>query len=88
MPPELAVTLEKDESAVEVWPCMKDAVALFFAMSTQWRWVGSMAGAMRTGLDYTPLPAVAGSLGIAVTADVLGDLRTMEHEAVKEWGRK
>lgn len=63
---------------------MLGAVSLFFAMQTQWRWVGvGMAGAMRTGLDYAPLPGIASAIPVDLTADVLHDLRTMESGALE-----
>lgn len=90
MPPELSAALDPpDRDEIYVWPDMEAAVALFFAMSTQWRWVGAgMGGLLRTGLDYSVLPSLASALEIETTADVLNDLRTLEAAAVEQWGRK
>lgn len=77
------------EGEIYVWPDMVDAVALFFSLETQWRWVGAgMAGAFRTGLDYSVLPGMAAALEIKVTAEALADLKTMECAAVEQWSRK
>lgn len=68
---------------------MADGVAIFFAMSTQWRWVGAgMAGAMRTGLDYGALPGVAAMLDVKTGPRQLADLRSMEDAAVETWSRR
>jgi hypothetical protein len=77
------------QGALEIWPDMADSVAIFFGMGTQWRWVGvGLAGAVRTGLDYSALPSIAAAHSIEVTPRILADLRTMENAAVKQWGRK
>lgn len=68
---------------------MADAVALFFAMATQWRWVGAgMGGAFRTGLDYGALEQTARAAGLEMTPAVFDDIRTLEREALAEWSRK
>lgn len=68
---------------------MAPAVSLFFSMGTQWRWAGAgMAGAFRTGLDYSALPTVAGPIDVTITPLVLADLRTLERGAMNEWARK
>ncbi len=69
-----------------IWPDMKDSVAVFFAMATQWRWVGvGMGGAFRTGLDYPALSIVAAGLDVKLTPLVFSDIRTMEREALSYW---
>lgn len=74
---------------VTIWPDMADAVALFFSMSTQWRWTGAgMAGAFRTGLDYTALGATALAAGLEMTPRLFDDIRTLEREALTVWSRK
>lgn len=91
MSPELAAQLAAPgpETDVEIWPDMQPSVAIFFAMRTQWRWCGAgLAGAFRTGLDLSALPAIAGIVGKEVTAEVLNDLSVMEAAALKEWNRK
>ena len=72
-----------------VWPDMHAAVALFFAMSTQWRWTGAgMAGAFRTGIDYGVLRETADSAGLKWTPRLFDDIRTLEREALATWSRK
>lgn len=84
-----AALARPEAETIEIWPDQADSVALFFAMSTQWRWVGAgMSGLFRTGLDYTPMASVSAALGITVSAEVLNDLRTMESAAVEQWGKK
>lgn len=63
-----------------VWPCNTPAVALFESLFTQWR-VGP-GGVV--GLDYTVLPIVARSRGIAPRRlpQLLPDLQVMEDEAL------
>lgn len=76
-------------SAPVIWPDMQDAVALFFSMSTQWRWTGAgMAGAFRTGLDYTALEATARAAGLEMTPGLFDDIRTLERECLSVWSRK
>lgn len=68
---------------------MVPAVSLFFSMETQWVWVGAnMAGAWRTGLNYSALPVLAGPLAIELTPQVLADLRSLERASIAEWTRK
>lgn len=66
--------------AVQYWPGDEDAVALFQAMSTQWR--TSVAGFV--GLDYGVIGMVAEQLGIGRKKLKLafGPLRVMEDEAL------
>jgi hypothetical protein len=68
---------------------MRDAVGLFFAMGTQWRWTGvGMAGAIRTGLDYGVLRETALNSGLEMTARLFDDIRTLELAALDAWSRK
>lgn len=72
-----------------IWPDMMDSVALFFAISTQWRWTGAgMAGLFRTGIDYNALEPTARMAAIEVTPQVFDDIRTLEREALAAWSRK
>lgn len=72
-----------------IWPDMADAVALFFSMSTQWRWTGAgMAGAFRTGLDYGALEPTARAAQLEMTPTLFDDIRTLEREALSVWSRK
>lgn len=74
---------------VPIWPDMQDAVALFFTLSTQWRWTGAgMAGAFRTGLDYSVLEPTARAAGLEMTPALFGDIRVLEREALAVWSRK
>jgi hypothetical protein len=47
-----------------------------------------MAGAFRTGLDYSALPSVASIAKVEVTPRVLADLQALEGAAVEQWSRK
>lgn len=68
---------------------MKDAVGLFFAMSTQWRWTPvGIGGLIRLGLDYNALPTTAGMIGLSMTADLFNDIRTLELAALEASARK
>lgn len=58
-------------------------VLLFFSLDTQWR-TGGMTGA-RTGLDYAAIEPAARCLGVTPDAQLLGDLRVMEREALATW---
>lgn len=72
-----------------IWPDMQDGVALFFAMSTQWRWTGAgMGGAFRTGLDYSSIEPTARASGLELTNKLFDDIRTLEREALAVWSRK
>jgi hypothetical protein len=89
MPDDHGAAKDVDEAEIIVWPDMEGAVSLFFAMRTQWRWVGAgMAGAFRTGLDYSALPSVASIAKVEVTPRVLADLQALEGAAVEQWSRK
>lgn len=68
---------------------MAPAVGLFMGMETQWRWTGAgMAGAFRTGIDYSALSVVASAIGVELTPRILADIRILEGEAVRQWARK
>lgn len=67
---------------------MKDAVALFFAMRTQWRWTGAGMAALRTGLDYGALASTAALSGVTMTDSIFHDIRTLEETALEVWSRK
>jgi len=68
---------------------MKDAVGLFFAMSTQWQWASAgMAGAFRTGLNYATLGPTATNTGMTMTPALFDDIRTLELAALDVWNRK
>ena len=68
---------------------MADAVALFFALSTQWIWVAAgLAGAFRSGINYCAIAPTAEGLSIKLTPDVFSDIRVMELEALTTWSKK
>jgi hypothetical protein len=68
---------------------MADAVGLFFAMSTQWQWVGAgLAGAFRSGLRYEVVETVARSLDVKLVPAIFTDLRLLEQSALETWSRK
>lgn len=66
-----------------VWPENWDAVQVFLAMSTQWRFAVGMGNAIWQGLDYTALPVVERRLGIRDRADCFARLRVIEAAAVR-----
>jgi hypothetical protein len=88
--PEAEALLQNPEDDdIPIWPDMAGAVAIFFGMTTQWRWVGAgMGGVMRTGLDYAALPAVAAGAEVTIGPEVLSDLRTMELAAMERLNRR
>jgi Phage related hypothetical protein (DUF1799) len=70
---------------IEICPDERDAVSLFFALSTQWRrsHIVSISGSVTQldGIDYGVIPSVAGMLDIAMTPALFGDVRDMERAA-------
>jgi hypothetical protein len=65
---------------------MRDPLAVFLAMSTQWRWTSvGQAGVIRTGLDYSVLATVASSLDVQWSSALFNDIRLMEREALTAW---
>jgi len=69
----------------EIGPDEADAVALFFALASQWR-VHPTAG-RRLGLDYAAVPATAAMLGLTMTSGLFADLRIMEAAALAAFAR-
>lgn len=65
----------------EVWPENWDALQLFLACSTQWRYSG-MTGAP-TGLDYTAVMAVL-PMYSDVPRDTMDRVRILEATALRE----
>lgn len=68
---------------VEFGPDEADAVVLFLSLGSQWR-LHAMSG-VRTGLEYTAVPATAAMMGITVTPELFQDLRVMEGAALAAW---
>lgn len=67
---------------------MKDAVGLFFALSTQWKWIGAgLAGAFRNGIDYNAIAPTAAALGLTMTPALFNDIRTLELAALDAWSK-
>lgn len=69
---------------VDVWPVNADAVRLFLACATQWRYA-PMSGE-RLGLDYGGVRAAAAMMRIRPSPDLFGRLREMEREALTALG--
>ena len=70
---------------IEVAPDEEEAVALFMALDTQWRF-HPLAG-FRTGLDYAAIAPAASMLGLQMTARLFSDIRIMEGEAMRALAR-
>ena len=64
-------------------PGNAEAVQLFQAAATQWRYVGGLEGARPVGLDYTGLRSTADWLGLAATPQLLGQIGVLEAETLK-----
>lgn len=47
-----------------------------------------MAGAFRTGLEYTAMDAVARASGVEMTPELFADIQTLEAAALAEWSKK
>lgn len=76
---QFGLTLEEASGPpTEVWPDCMPSVEVFIDLMTQWRRAG-MAG-VRTGLDYSALPAVLAIRAIPKKhwATVFDDVRVME----------
>jgi hypothetical protein len=71
---------------VEVEPENWDAFRIFRQMQTQWRQQTVLAGnklvTLRTGLDYSGMPAIASALRIVPDQAVMDAIRAMEAEAI------
>jgi len=67
---------------------MVPAVGVFMSIATQWRWTGAgMAGAFRTGLDYSSIAPAAEALKVDLTPAVFNDIRVLEREALDVWSK-
>ncbi|MBA2718524.1 MAG: DUF1799 domain-containing protein [Chloroflexi bacterium] len=68
---------------------MRDAVGLFMALQTQWKWIGAgMAGAFRSGIDYPAIAPTAAALDVKLTADLFNDIRLLERESLRVWNAR
>lgn len=61
---------------IEVWPEHCHAMDVFFAMSTQWNIISSMAGSSYTGLKYEVLDLVESRLALDPTDPDAPDAKT------------
>lgn len=77
IPAQFAESFIEDDC--DIWPENWPAFELFNAMSTQWR-IG-MSGA--TGMDYSALPVLFDTLGIADRAAAFSGMQIMEREALR-----
>lgn len=78
----VATTAQREE--FEVWPDNWDALVLFAECGTQWRWLAGFGRAGRTGLDYSGVESVLGSMpGITDRAQAMADVRVMERAALE-----
>lgn len=71
----------KSAHLIEVAPDEEEAVALFMALDTQWRF-HPLAG-VRTGLDYAAVSPTASMLGLTMNAGLFSDIRIMEGAAMR-----
>ena len=78
------ITAARKPDPVMVWPDMRAAVTVFFAMGTQWR-VG-VAGIL--GLEYQAIKPTAELMGVEFKPADMVDLRAMEAEALAAMRRK
>lgn len=69
--------------SVEILADMLDAVRLFCAAGTQWRWLAAGDRAIPTGMDYAGVRAAADWLGVTAGPDLLDDLRALEAGALE-----
>lgn len=79
-------TLPGPEEPYAVWPENWDAVCLFLACGTQWRFAG-MTG-VPTGLDYGGLQISAAAMALDLGQDLFGKIRIMEGEALAVFAEK
>ncbi|KQM23123.1 hypothetical protein ASE73_02550 [Sphingomonas sp. Leaf24] len=79
-----AARRENRERGAEIGPDETDAVALFHALSSQWR-VHPMGG--RMGFEYAAIGPTAALMGIEMTAATFADLRVMEGAALAAFPR-
>lgn len=71
---------------VEIAQGDEDVVSLFFSLGTQWR-THPMSG-MRTGIDYAAIAPTAALMGIAMSPEMMIDLRSMEMAAIEVYAAR
>jgi|GEM_PF-808037 len=73
-------------NVIEVEPENRGAVRIFLRAMSQWRGEAIVAGrhllVMRSGLDYTVLPAIAQILNVELDEQTFDGVRVMEAEAL------
>ena len=80
-----------DGEACVVWDFLWDAVQLFDAMRTQWRFAVGMGGVVYVGLDYGPMRSLMrplGLLGRRDDRDLLRQFQVMERAARDEMNER
>lgn len=79
-----AVRARPSAEDFEYYDDTKEAVLLFCGLFGQWNIVGTMAGAMRTGLNYSGVQAAMHMLGIKSKrrAALFRDIQIMERAAL------
>ncbi len=76
----------REDEPIEVPIADAPAATLFFALDTQWR-RHAMSG-QRIGIDYAAIAPTAALYEIAMSADLMADLRMMEATALAELARQ
>mgnify|MGYP005759474043 CR=1 FL=1 len=74
-----------------IWPDNMQALHVFSAMQTQWRYMPyGVSGSRATGLDYSALPEIWKRTGIPKKDrdDVFAALQVMEHAVLAELNKK
>lgn len=70
------------DQGFEIWPDNAPVIQAFCSLSTQWRLLAGISGAMYQGLDYQAIPVVLRLLNLPDTPDLFNDLRAMELAAL------
>ena len=77
---------DAEPEALPVLPANADALTLFLALETQWRFAG-LDGAP-VGFDYQAIEPTARLAGLETTPGLFNKLRVMERAALKEAAEK
>ncbi len=72
----------QEDEGFELLPENAPAFNAFACLSTQWRMLAGMAGAIYQGLDYQAIPTVLRMLNLPESAEIFNDLRAMELAAL------
>ncbi len=75
----------KDElaEAFQVWPCNRDTAQVFYALGNQWRTVGNMVDARRTGMDFAAAESYLRMMKIGNKKRMMKGLIEMERAALE-----